>query len=348
MSTDPMNDKSAAVMSSTSVHSELDFTAEGKQSGYLRLPHSVHRSAYGWIPIPVASIRNGDGPKVLLMAGNHGDEYEGQVLLSQLIREIEPDMVTGQIIILPMANFPAAEAGTRTSPIDGGNLNRLFPGSPVGTPTHLIAHYIEAVLMKDVSLLVDLHSGGSSLTYIPSVLASDGATPEESHRLRELAAAFGLPNTILFPPADGGHSSEGGALRNGGIGISTELGGAGMVTPTILAMARRGLLNLLGHVGVLNGALIPEGAPGATRYLRLDDPKLFVYAREPGVFEPLVELGEAVTKGQPAARLHFTETPGREPLMQFFEADGIVMCKRVPARSQRGDCLFHLAAPIPT
>ena len=54
-------------------------TSAAKQHGFIRLPYSVHRSAYGWIPIPVASIKNGKGPRILLMAGNHGDEYEGQV-----------------------------------------------------------------------------------------------------------------------------------------------------------------------------------------------------------------------------------------------------------------------------
>ncbi len=342
--TDPENSQSA-VMSSTTLQSEVDFSAEGKQLGYLRLPHSVHRSAYGWIPIPIASIRNGSGPKVLLMAGNHGDEYEGQVLLSQLIQEIDPDMVTGQIIILPMANFPAAEAGRRTSPIDEGNLNRLFPGDTDGTPTLRIAHYIESVLMAGADLVVDLHSGGSSLTYIPSALVSDGNTAEEKTKLRGLMKAFGMPNAIFFPPADpGGRSSEGAALRKGTVCLTTELGGAGMVTPSILSLARHGLTHLLGYVGVLSGSLVPDNPPGESRLLRLNDPNLFVYASEPGLFEPLAELGETVSAGQPAARLHFTETPGRAPLVHSFDADGIVMCKRVPARSQRGDCLFHLAA----
>ena len=70
------------------IHCEIDLDAQGKHAGYLRLPHSVHRSAYGWLPIPIASIRNGDGPVALVMAGNHGDEYEGQIIVSQLMREI--------------------------------------------------------------------------------------------------------------------------------------------------------------------------------------------------------------------------------------------------------------------
>ena len=43
------------------ISSEIDYKADGKQTGYLRLPHSVHRSAYGWIPIPIVQIKNGEG-----------------------------------------------------------------------------------------------------------------------------------------------------------------------------------------------------------------------------------------------------------------------------------------------
>src|SRR5450631_1888534 len=101
---------------------EVDFEADGKQTGFIRLFHSVHSSAYGFIPIPIVVIRNGRGPTALFTSGNHGDEYEGQVALCNLARTLEAKDIKGRVIILPMANFPAGMAGMRTSPIDGGNL----------------------------------------------------------------------------------------------------------------------------------------------------------------------------------------------------------------------------------
>ena len=121
------------------ISSDVDVEAPGKHSGYLRIPHSVHRSAYGWLPMPVVSIRNHDGPQVLLMAGNHGDEYEGQIALARLSRTLQPEQVRGHLVIMPMANYPAAKAGLRTSPIDEGNLNRSFPGDREGQVTARIA-----------------------------------------------------------------------------------------------------------------------------------------------------------------------------------------------------------------
>ena len=87
---------------------EIDFNRNGKQHGFIRLPYSVHRSAYGWIPIPVACVKNGAGPRILLMAGNHGDEYEGQVALGKLIRDLEPKPAE------PEPNRPAC-SGRRTA-----------------------------------------------------------------------------------------------------------------------------------------------------------------------------------------------------------------------------------------
>ncbi|WP_321881903.1 succinylglutamate desuccinylase/aspartoacylase family protein [Paraburkholderia bannensis] len=327
------------------IRSEIDFDANGRHTGYLRLPHSVHRSAYGWIPIPVASIRNGSGPTVLLMGGNHGDEYEGQILVAQLLREIEPQWVQGQLIFLPMANFPAADAGLRTSPLDGGNLNRSFPGDPQGEPTAVIADYIEHTLLSRSQYLLDFHSGGSSLIYHgANMLAIEPRNADENDRLRAALAAFGMPRAFLHPE-NPVHSASA-ARRQGALSIVTELGGAGIVQPQLLQEARAGVLHLLGKIGLLDGPLVPVAPPGDTRFYRVAGAAHYVYAYERGVYEPLVQLGRQVSAGQPAARIHFPDTPLREPVTVSFEAEGEVVCQRAMAAVQRGDCLFHLAQPV--
>ena len=176
----------------------IDYEKEGKQTGYLRLPHSVHRSAYGWLPFPVACIRNGEGPTALLLSGTHGDEYEGQVTLSKLIHQLEPKDIQGRLIILPMLNFPAAKAGLRTSPIDELNLNRVYPGDPEGTPTLVIAHYVENVLMPMADYGLDLHSGGSSLHYIPSTVGALETDEDRLGEIQRLMKVFGAPYSFFL------------------------------------------------------------------------------------------------------------------------------------------------------
>lgn len=322
---------------SNPIHCEVDLTAAGKQTGYLRLPHSVHRSAYGFLPYPIATIANGEGPTVLLMSGNHGDEYEGQVILSTLIRELQPADVRGRLIFLPMANYPAALAGMRTSPIDDGNLNRSFPGNPKGNPTQVIAHYIETVLMPSVDYMFDLHSGGSSLLYVPTVMMPRHGDDPHADLKEQIARDFGLPYATIFGRDDGAGYSSAAAFRQDVVSFATELGGAGMVNRAYAQMAKTGLERALSRLEVIDRALPPPEVE--TRIFPSDN---LVFAPEPGMFEPLVEPGEAVKAGDAAALIHFPETPGKDPIEVRFEADGVVLAKRVPARSERGDCLFHL------
>ena len=86
-------------------------------------------------------------PLQLLTGANHGDEYEGPVALQELTVTLRPADITGRVIIVPAFNYPAFRAGTRTSPIDKGNLNRAFPGRFNGTVTEKIADYFQRYLL---------------------------------------------------------------------------------------------------------------------------------------------------------------------------------------------------------
>ncbi len=324
---------------------DIDLHAEGKAVGFVRQPHSAHRSAYGWIPTPIARIARGPGPRVLLMAGNHGDEWEGQIALGELIRALEPEHVHGCLVILPSANFPAASAAQRTSPIDDGNLNRAFPGDTHGTATQQLAWWLEHVLLPGFDLVFDLHSGGSSLTYVPCVLAYRQAEPAAMERLLRLVRAFGAPVSFFSNAAsNSGRTLSAAALRQGVLGMATECGGGNLVTPASMALMRDGLRRVLRETGLLVQADLPTPAP--TRLMQVGGHTHHVYAMERGLFEPLVEIGDEVRAGQAAARIHFHDSPWREPLTVRFEIDALVLCKRAPAPCERGDCLYQLGTDL--
>ncbi len=326
----------------TKLTTPFDFDSDGKHCDFIRLPHSVHRSAYGWLPLPIVCIKNGDGPTVLVMSGTHGDEYEGQVTVTRLAQSLDTKDVSGRILLFPMANYPAAKAGLRTSPIDELNLNRVYPGDPDGSPTMMIAHYIETVLIDMADYVLDLHSGGSSLHYLPSAVAGFDEDGERTQKIQELMQVFGAPYGFIFP---GGHAGGGsvndGAIRRNALFLGTEMGGTGTVTPACLEMCFSGVARVLHKVGALKKPLVsPE--PITTRMLHAPTFDYFAYARDIGLFEPVVELGDEVKKGDLAGRVHTPETPWEAPAEVFFEAAGLVLCKRVPGRVERGDCLFHL------
>lgn len=323
------------------ITSEVDLDADGKHVGNLRLPHSVHRSAYGYLPLPVVSIKRGSGPTALLMAGNHGDEYEGQVALCSLARSLEPASITGQLIILPMANAPAARAGLRTSPLDGGNLNRSFPGNPNGTPTEAIAHYIEHELLRRCDFLLDIHSGGSSMRYRPTLLmAVDGGPKDEQ---LALLRSLGFERAVIFAASRSGNYSSSAAERQGAVAITAEMAGGGNIEPAAVRTLENGLGGYLHHTGILETS-VADLPHVDTRMLRIDGPDHYLYSHLDGLCEPLARLGDRVAAGQPAAKIHNPSRPLDEPVVIHFTMAGEVICERVPAQVQHGDCLFEVAA----
>src|SRR5215471_16255339 len=86
-------------------------------------------------------------------------------------RNLTQQEVHGRVIIVPAMNYPAFRAGTRTSPIDRGNLNRSFPGRPDGTVTERIADYFQRELLPMADVVLDIHSGGRTLDFVPFAAA---------------------------------------------------------------------------------------------------------------------------------------------------------------------------------
>lgn len=330
------------------IQAEVDFEKDGRQHGFLRLFHSTHESAYGFIPIPIVVIKNGVGSTALLISGTHGDEYEGQVALCNLTKSLTPERIQGRVIILPAANFSATITGRRVSAIDDLNLNRVYPGDPEGTVTRQIAYYVEHNLIPLADIVCDLHSGGSSLMYVPSVLTKHVADDARFAKQRAALEAFGSSHAYIAhsPPGQGAdQTTSGGADRAGVLSLGTEMGGGGTVTPEALAIMERGVNNILVHMGILPAKDRLE-PPGPTRILEVRGPDYFVYAQDGGLFEPVVKLGEMVLAGQLAARVHRPETPWSAPVEHRFLRDGFVLCQRIPGRTQRGDCLFHLGTDV--
>lgn len=321
---------------------ELDVPLDrpGRHFGALRLPWSHDESAYGQIVIPTIVIGGAPGPTLLAVGGVHGDEYEGQVALLDLARDIEPSSLRGRLIVVPAANIPAAMAAKRTSPVDGGNLARMFPGKGDGPPTAQIAEGIVRLLLPHADFVLDIHSGGRTLEYLPCAFSRLPADKALRARVLDALVAFGAPvaGVVTKPSAVGTLLSA--VHAAGKVGISTELGGAGRLVPETLAIARTGIARFLAFAGLT----IPPPVPVTTRLLAVE-PAHFLRAPGRGLFEPAVSLGQSVAAGDVAGRLHDIERPERAPETIRFEAGGIAMCRRVPARAEPGDVLFHLGRP---
>ena len=328
----------------STIWTEIDLDKVGKQVGRLHLPYSVTRSAYGHIDIPLAVIRNGNGATVLLMAGNHGDEYEGQVTMVRLIRDLEAADIQGRVIIMPAANLPAAMAGARVSPLDAGNLNRAFPGAPGATPTWQIAHYIDSVLVPKCDAWLDLHSGGGSLDYLPfAAFYRTGEDAALDAKAEAITRAFGAPRSVCVtaPPDDRLAAASGHRRKIPYLG--GEYGGTGSVNSDGVSITHQGSLRVLAHLGVLVTKRFALEPPDQTRMMELGGHDYYTHAPEPGLFEPASRLGDTVKAGQLCGTVHFVDNPERPGVPVQFKRDGVVVCKRHFGRVEPGDCVAHLA-----
>ena len=329
-------------MKPSPVVATVDFEAEGVRHGHLRMPWSRDDSAWGSLMIPITVVRNGAGPTALLTGANHGDEYEGPVALFDLAQRLRQQDVTGRVIIVPAMNYPAFRAGTRTSPIDRGNLNRSFPGRPDGTVTDKIADYFTRVLLPLSDLVLDFHSGGKTLDFLPYAAAH--ALPDQAQEARCMAAvsAFAAPWSMRMLEIDAVGMYDTTTEAMGKVFLTTELGGGGTSSARTNAIARRGVANVLKHVGVLHGAL----ETGTTRWLDMPSDDCFGFSAEDGLVEFLADLGDPVRKGDIIARIHRVDRTGLAPAPHRAAMDGLLAARHFPGLIKQGDCLSVLAVEV--
>lgn len=331
-------------MSANPISPTIPLDGEGKHHGFLRLPYSRNDSAWGSVMIPITVITNGQGPTALLTGGNHGDEYEGPIALQQLAWEIQPQDVSGRIIIVPYMNYPAFRAGTRVSPIDQVNLNRAFPGRADGTATQKIANYFNDVLVPMADVVLDYHSGGKTLDFLPYAAAHYLDDKQQQAACVEAVKAFGAPYSMMMLEIDSVGMFDTAVEQQGKLFVTTELGGGGSATARSAGIAVTGARNLLRHTGILAGEIEPADNP---QLLDMPDGSCFHFATRDGMLQMRADLGEVVEAGQPIAWIWPPDRTGIAPEEVLANRAGIIAARHFPGLVQSGDCLAVIADLIP-
>ncbi|SVB59223.1 uncharacterized protein METZ01_LOCUS212077 [marine metagenome] len=326
-------------MSQSPVLATVDFDAEGVQHGYLKVPYSGDDSGWGAVMIPITVVKNDVGPTVILTGANHGDEYEGPIALWWLSNELKSKDIRGRVIIVPAMNYPAFKAGKRTSSIDGGNMNRAFPGRPDGTITEIIADYFNRVLLPMADYVADMHSGGKTLDFVPFACAHVLEDKHQQARCVAAMEAFNAPYSLMLLELDSAKMYDTAAEKMGKVFIGTELGGGGSASATTVAIAKRGISNLLKHAGILSGE--PERGPSIS--LVTPDHRSFVTSEHSGLLEMCVDLGAEVKNGEVIALVHDIERTGTQPVEYKATIDGVLAGRHYPSLTQPGDNLAVIA-----
>lgn len=345
----------------------FDLLHRGKQSGYLRIADSTNGSGWGYHSVPITSIRNDEGPRILVLGGNHGDEYEGQIAALTLARRLVPDDIRGQLLIIPVLSLAASAAGTRLWP-DGTNFNRVFPGRSDGTIAQRLACHLSAELFASCDCVVDMHSGGRGMSFIPSsnmVWVADVG-------LRQVMVDHMLAWRTRYhcigeeQPATDPHSLLPGDVVRQGRAVSTgEFGGGGTAPVGNVTQTLSGLVSFLRSTGVLvdgpladaeiNQRLLvadqPEGyrgsaaAPPAGRIIDMRGPGVLVSAPEDGIYENCVDLHDIVQPGELLGRIHDLSSCSGAVREVPAPRSGIVLLVRGYPPVRRGDVVCSIGTP---
>jgi len=324
--------------SRTRAWSDLDFTSPGKRFGDISFKYSGNEIPLGNVLVPAGVIVNGTGPTILMIGGVHGDEFEGPVAMVKFLHSTEAEQVQGRIIVLPALNSPAVHASSRVSPYDNVNLNRAFPGDPNGSPTQIIADFVENSIMPVCDAVIDLHAGGKASWFAPCSMAMKLDNDKElTEKNFQLARAFGAPLIWVMGILNDDRSVNGAAYRQNIPSMAAELGGGGQVSPSTLKIGEDGIRSMLKEIGVLPAANKAETAHSV--YIEISQRRLQVPSPRYGLFEPMFEPGDAVREGDCIGFVHNIEEIDQDPIEVKFPISGIAFVRAHRGIVQRGDLL---------
>ncbi len=329
-------------MTKNPISPTIPLDEDGSHHGFLSLPYSRNDSAWGSIMIPISVIQNGSGPTALLTGANHGDEYEGPVALQDLALRLNVADIQGRVIIVPAFNYPAFRAGTRNSPIDDGNMNRVFPGNPRGSVTEKIADYFMRTLVPQADVIVDIHSGGKTLEFVP--LAAAHVLEDKKQQAACVAAmeAFNAPHSTILLEIDNTGMYDTVVEEQGKVFVSTELGGGGTTRESTVRLAKKGVRNVLIHAEILNAEMEIE----PTINLDMPDGECFVISEHDGLLEPVIDLGGEIKRNDVVAWVWPLDRTGVEPIAYRARRDGILAGRHFPGLVKPGDCMAVIAIVV--
>jgi hypothetical protein len=265
-----------------------------KSSGVIQVPAAKDEGTI----IPITIVHGArPGPVLALIAGNHGYEYAPIIALQRLLPRLDSKQIAGTVLLVHVANMPSFLRRTiYYSPVDGKNLNRVYPGKMDGTVSERIAYQITKEVIERADYVMDLHCGDGNESLRPysywDVNAGDASVVERS---KQLALAFGLDHIVMDrdrprDPAASVYCSTTATTR-GKPAITIESGGLGATDNEAIARIEWGVINVMRHLKMLDGQA------------RMVEHPLFIDRNEvlrstaTGIFYPLVERGHTVAKG---------------------------------------------------
>lgn len=305
---------------------ELDAFAI-KASGRQILRVQVRQLGDGsYLSMPAAVISDGShSPRMVLVSGQHGDEWNGPWILHHLTAMLEPDQVHGTLVILPLANPLAFNERSRVAALDGIDLNRTYGGGNPRKPTEHLGMILWELVFSKTNYLIDLHSAGPGI-YLPFAATPNGKD-------LDFARALNLP-FIHTPKTTKTDFLVDACQRIGIRAALIEVGGGRTLDRQYHQTVTDGLLNVMKEVGILDG----DPTKGMEPYIF--EHKYILSAPCAGFFTPSVKIGQKVSKGDHIGSVS-SLLAGSEVRIQSPRDGLVIYLRREPAIEEQ-DSIAHI------
>ena len=305
-------------------------------TGAIEVPAGVDAA----LAIPVAVVHGAKpGPVLALVAGAHGTEYASIIALQQLVTSLDAARVSGTVIIVPLINVPSFERIVpHLNPVDGKNMNRMYPGRIDGTQTDRASFLMTKHVVEQSDHLIDFHGGDLDESLRPYTYWTKTGQAAQDTASREMALAFGLDHIIISTdrPTDAAASRylENTATTRGKPSITVEGGYAGTVDPADVAALVEGSLSVMRYLKMLPGkATVVESPVWIERLVT-------AAAEQGGVFHPAVRRGSYVARGTTIGRV--TDYLGRAVANVHAPEAGVVLYVRAVPSLVKGDTVASI------
>ena len=284
------------------------------------------------VPVIIEQAKK-EGPTLLIMGGIHGDEVNGIEIARRMLFHKYTKPESGTIICIPVVNVMAFLNMNRKF-ADGRDLNRSFPGNAKGSLASQVAYSLTSKILPHADFVIDLHTGSKQRFNYPQIRYDE--THEQS---LELAKAFNAPFTLLSNKAPKGSIRR--VLNDNGTPVIVlEACKSKTIDEKVSQIGVQGILNVMDYLGIRNKT---EESEEVTKTIFLQESR-WIRARNSGMFQPLIENGSFVKKGELLASIN-------GPYAQFHTKikspmDGYIFCVNQTPVVYLGDAVFHIGKEV--
>lgn len=261
----------------------------------VKLPvKDVHNNFETFIPVGIAEGAQ-PGPTLAVIGAVHATEYAALEGVARFWQSLNPAELSGKVYVVLTADVAALCKHTQyTNPIDGKNLNRVWPGKPDGTLTEVIAYTITQEVIQHADAVIDCHGGEFDEAIDLFIITHAVGEAELDQKTVEFALALGFPFvevTDAHGAVLGSGTGAAEAIKGGRPAVTLEAGGRGLLEERHISATYNALQNGLKHLGIKSG----QPVPWAGQSIKLDH-GVILKSTQMGLYAPQVTVGDWIEK----------------------------------------------------